>query len=483
MSKHQSIFRIFTVSWLVLALALAGCSANTATSTANSVGVVSSVTVTDKIETSGNLGAGQLVQLTWGTSGLIETVNVKVGQKVKTNDVLASLKGDSVSSDIINSESDLAQAKRDLDDLQNSNLSAAEAQQAFLAAKKDVEEAQNVMDGLAYPRASDALIKNTQAKIWEAQKTLTLANKKYKEEQHNPDGDPEKTAALLALTNAQLALNELNATYNWYLAKATQADYAEAKANLDVARANLETARRKRDNVKNGVDPFTITAAQAKVDAAQAEVNAMLVIAPFDGEVIAVQAAPADAVKVGDNAVALVDRNTLKVETQIDETSISSVSIGNPAQVTIDSLPDTVLTGKVTLINPIGATVNGLVKYTVVVSIEPTAKPLLFGATATVVIQTGEPHSTLAVPVSAVQSSTQGEYVTVIKANGDTQRVVVVSGDLIDTLVTITLPTAGSLAEGDKVELGASSSSSGNNSNQGGGGGGIVPGAGGPPGG
>jgi multidrug efflux pump subunit AcrA (membrane-fusion protein) len=477
------VFKIIAFVFLVSALVLTSCSSSTSNSSATSEGVVSSVTITDKIETSGNLSAGQLVQITWATDGLIEKVNVKVGQKVKEGDILAALKSDSVTTDMITAQADLATAQRDLEDMQNSNLTAAEAQQNVLTTREAVETAQNNLDGLAYPRASDALIKNTQAKVWDAQRALTFAYKAYKEVQHNGDGDPQKTAAQLALTQAQLDLNTLVATYNWYSGKPTQSDYDDAKAALDVARANWDDAKRKRDIVKGGVDPLKLAAAKAVVAAAQAVVNGIQTIAPFDGEVIAVQAVSGDAVKQGNNSVAMVDRNTLKIDTQIDETSISSVAIGNNAEVTMDSLPGVTLKGKVTLINPIGATVNGLVKYTVTISLDPSNEHLLFGATANVVITTGAPHAMLAVPVNAVQTDTKGEYVMAIAADGSTQRVDVTSGDLEGSLVTIT--TTGKLAEGDKVVLGASStSSSSSSSNQGGGGGGgIVPGAGGPPGG
>jgi multidrug efflux pump subunit AcrA (membrane-fusion protein) len=478
------VFRTILYLSLVTAIALAGCAGQAQTS-ATSEGVVSSVTVTDKIETSGNLSAGQLVQLTWGTGGLIENVNVKVGDKVKEGAILASLKADSVTTDMITAQATLATAQRDLEDLQDASVSQAEAQQNVLNAREALETAQNNLDGLAYPRASDALIKNTQAKIWDAQRTLTWAYKQYKEVQHNPDGDPQKTAMQLAMTNAQLSLNQLVATYNWYTMKATQADYDSAKAALELARANFEAAKRKRDIVKNGADPLALAAAKAKVAAAQSQVNGILTIAPFDGEILAVQAVAGNAVAKGDNSVAMVDRNTLKIDTQIDESSISSVAIGNKVEITMDSLPGVVLNGKVTLINPIGSTVSGLVKYTVSIAVEPTSKPLLFGATANIVIITGEPHSSLAVPVNAVNNDSRGEYVLVIKADGTTQRVEVTSGDLVESLVTIS--PQGSLAEGDHVELGASSSaasssSSSNNRQQQapGGGGIIVPGPGGP---
>jgi HlyD family secretion protein len=475
MDKDKSIFKVL-IGIFIFAVFLAGCAGNNSANNASTAGtgVVSTVTVADSIETSGNLGADKLAALNWGTSGIIDKVNVVVGQKVKQGDILASLRLDSVPAEVATGQSDLATAQRDLQDILDSNTSLAQAQLDVITAQKTVEEAQNTFDGMAFPRASDALIKNTQAKIWDAQKRLTIANKQYKEQQNDPDGDPEKTAALLELTNAQLALNDLTATYNWYTGKPTQEDYNKAKAQLDVARAALDDARRKRDNVKGGADPLKVSAAKAKVTAAQATVNTMYIIAPFDGEVLSVQSVVGNAVSKDDSGAEMVDRSTLKVETLVDETAISRVTVGNPAEVSMDSLAGVTLKGKVARINRIGSTINGLVKYTVVVSVEPTTKPVLFGAVANVTITTGAPHSTLAVPVAAVFSDARGEYVLVISTDGNsTNRVTVQSGDLSGNLVTIT--TKGNLKAGDQVELGSGNSSSsgaGGNGGFGGGGGG-----------
>jgi HlyD family secretion protein/macrolide-specific efflux system membrane fusion protein len=132
----------------------------------------------------------------------------------------------------------------------------------------------------------------------------------------------------------------------------------------------------------------------------------------------------------------------------------------------MDSLPDTILTGKVTLIDPIGKTVSGLVKYTVTISLDPTDAPVLFGATATVTIVTSEPRTSLAVPISAVQTDTRGEYVIRIKNDSSTERIDIQSGDLAGKLVTIA--TTSDLKEGDRVRLGnvSTNGSSGNNDRQ-----------------
>lgn len=255
--------KVFAI--LLMIVVLTGCAAggnannNSGGGGGGGTGVVSTVNVTNSVSTSGSLSAYKLTALKWGTDGVIDKVNVKVGDHVKSDDILASLRLDTVASDIAAGQADLATAQRDLDDLLASNTSVAQAQLDVVDARKALETAQNNWDGIAYPRATDALIKNTQAKIWDAQQRLTIANKQYKEQQNDPDGSPEKTAALLELTNAQLSLNDLTSLYNWYTGKPTQSDYDAAKAKLDVARAAFDDAKRNRDNLKTGTDPLKST--------------------------------------------------------------------------------------------------------------------------------------------------------------------------------------------------------------------------------
>jgi HlyD family secretion protein len=462
---------------LLGAMLLTGCAtASASAATDTGTGTVTSVSITDTITTSGSLSADQLSALTWGTSGTVDKVNVKVGDTVKSGDVLAILKSSSVPAEIITAQSDLASAQQSLTDLQESQSAEAAAQLAVANAEQAVSNAQTAVDNLNYGRASDALINNTQAQILQAKRTVMQTSDRYRLVQRKPDGDPIKTAAELALTNAQLNLNTLTATYNWYTGKPTNIDADLAKANLATARAQLADAQRSWDILKNGPDPVTIAAAQAKVDAAQATVNNMMIIAPFDGVVLTVQTAAGNPITTGAAAFELVNRNTLKVDTLVDETSIASVAAGDKADITLDLLPNTTLKGKVTVISSIGTTVNGLVKYTVTIALDPTDKPLRFGATANVLLYTSQPHSLLAVPVAAVQNDNQGEYVTLVNTDGSTQRVTVTSGDLTGKLVTLT--NAAGLKAGDVVALG-NGSTTGTGGAAGGGGGIRLPGGGG----
>ena len=73
-------------------------------------------------------------------------------------------------------------------------------------------------------------------------------------------------------------------------------------------------------------------------------------------------------------------------------------------------------------------------------------------------------RSLLAVPVGAVLSDTEGEYILRVGADGLTQRVDVETGDLAGSLVT--LVKSGGLKEGDQVQVGGSSTSGTNQDQQ-----------------
>ena len=431
---------------------------STSTTPAYTLAAVEEKTVTDTVETTGNLSAARLSQLKWGTTGVIEEVSVQVGDKVKKDDRLASLLATSVSSDVITAQANLASAQQDLDNLTKSGVTLAQAVQNVLEAKKNVEEAENVYTALDYPKATDLYLADLQRQIHEADKQVSLTYATYKTYIKLPDWNEQKNRALNSYVTAKNNYDTLVATYNFLTAKPTDEDRQEAKADLDLARAQWEDAKRQRDLVKNGVDPLTLAGAEARVKAAEAAVNAMYIIAPFNGEVLAVQATAGNSAAKDGNALVLVDKQTLQIDTQVDESQVGSVKLGDLAAISMDSLPGVTLTGKVSMINPIGSIVNGLVKYTVTVAVDPTDEPVLFGATATVVITTGEPHSELLVPLNAVKNDSSSEYVMVQSGPGGFTRIDVTTGSLFESMVVV-FP-AGDLKAGDMVQVSSSSTSS-----------------------
>lgn len=213
-------------------------------------------------------------------------------------------------------------------------------------------------------------------------------------------------------------------------------------------------------------NPDDLAAAQAKVQSAQAEVNNLKLVAPFSGEVTNVGYQVGDSVSQGTTAVVLVDRSKLFVDLQVDESHVVNLSVGDKATISLEANPKLALTGLISYINPVGTSNQGVVYYDVRVILDQTDPSILIGATADVTIQAGQPQTVLTVPVNAVGSDTQGEYVYVIGSDGSSQQVSVVSGQILSNNTVI---VSGNLKAGETVGLFASTSTGTNNGGFGGG--------------
>jgi HlyD family secretion protein len=398
---------------VVAVLAWTFFSPNTSNAQTSTEATVTSLSVAETIEASGSLAAQPFASLEWKTSGVVENVNVAPGDFVKAGDALLSLQPSSTSANIVNAKSDLINNQNALETLLKSDTDRAQT-------AIDLENAQD-----DYDTAKDWRV-SLNGKIW---------------------------ITRIAYRNMGGRQIPVEHSYRDYPSPATIAD---ADRDLALKMSTLEDAQREFDRLKDGPDPDDVSAAQAKVDAAQATVNSLNIIAPFDGQVLSVDDRAGDTVNTGDLSVNLADLNHLYVETQVDESDVANVKLGNQAEVTLDAVSGVTLTGEVSAINPVGEVVSGLVKYNVRVDLDKVEDGMFLplGTTANVVIQTKPASATLAAPIAAIQNDSAGEYVWVIQSDNTTKRVDVVSGSIIGDLVVVT----GHLEEGYRLQLVATSS-------------------------
>jgi HlyD family secretion protein len=403
-----------TVVLIALFVLLRFNSARASDASAESTATVTSLNVAQTVEASGSLGAQPSANLTWSTSGVVEDVYVKTGDQVKEGEVLMTLRPTTVSSTIISAQADLVTAQQDLE---NAKSSSTDLSQAVI----DLKTAQE-----AYDKADDYLhyLQNSK-KVPQSETRLFLETKR----------------------NSWMYVYKTKT----FKGPAPEDWITDAQNDLALKKSQLEDAQRTYDRLKEGPNSQDVVAAQAKVDAAQATVASMSVIAPFEGEVLYVESQPGDVVEAGTSAVNIANLDHLYVETQVDESDIASVKVGNQVSATVDAVPGVTLTGKVAAINPVGEVVSGLVKYTVRVDLDKADKDLSLplGATVNTTIQVKEPTATLAVPVTAIQNDNKGEYVWVVR-NDSAVRVDVVGGQIVGDMVAVT----GDLKEGEIVQVG-----------------------------
>lgn len=312
----------------------------------------------------------QQAHMAFTVSGRIKTVNVTEGAKVKAGDVLAEL-------DNAVAQMQVNQADRNLKEM-TSAASIAAAERAVADAEQAQKDAKKKTDSMFFPRASDTLIDNTQGSIDLAKQQLARAKDAYKAVSDQPDGDNRKAAALVAMTNAQLRLDQLISNYNWYSGTPTDIDAAIARANLDAATAALQEAKWYVAALKGEQIPADATGAklaqlqQAHDDlaAAKERYDATRLIAPISGTAATVNGIAGEIASPAVVFVIISDVSKLQVETtDLSERDVPNVKVGQTVTVTIKALGQDV-TGKVVLISPVSTTLGGDVVYKTTIDLD-----------------------------------------------------------------------------------------------------------------
>jgi RND family efflux transporter MFP subunit len=141
----------------------------------------------------------------------------------------------------------------------------------------------------------------------------------------------------------------------------------ELKRNQDLVAKGFIT-QSALDTAKMRVDRGAAALASAQANAAAAEANARNaavtvdyteIRAPFDGVILSKSANVGDMVTPFSSAtdskgavVTMADMTTLEVEADVSEASLSKVKVGDPAEITLDALPDARFKGRISRMVP-----------------------------------------------------------------------------------------------------------------------------------
>jgi HlyD family secretion protein len=361
--------------------------------------------LTATIGATGTVRAKQTAILVWQAAGTVDTVNVKVGDNIPDNFVMAYLSKDSLPQSVIMAEADLASAQKDLENLTSSDTARAQA-------LVDIRDAQAAYD-----------------KAWNWREEL------------NGRIHMKKIIYKKIGTHTIPILKE----FRGYADKET---IAKADEDLAVAKAKLDDARREFDRLNNG-NMKDITAAQARVDAAQSTLNMARVTSPFAGTVTEAHSLPGDQVGAGDTAFRLDNLSSLLVDVSVSEVDINSVSIGQQATLSFDAILDKKYNGEVVEVSQAGTADQGVVNFTVTVELTDADALVKPGMTAAVNIVVKEVQDVLLVPNRAVRLQ-DGKRVVYVLQNGMPVKKEVVLGESSETMSVV---ASGDVKEGDAIVL------------------------------
>jgi multidrug efflux pump subunit AcrA (membrane-fusion protein) len=300
-------------------------------------------TLSASVSATGNVVPVNTARLTFRTGGVVQSVNVKVGDAVKAGDVMAKL-------DTTDLELALATALTNLDNAQ------IKYQQSAVGPKTDD-------------------INIAKANLDKSGSNLAKAQSDY---------DKVAWMSTVGMTSQSAALQQ--ATLDYQIA---QANYAKATAGstaLDLA-----------------VLQNQVKLSQIQVDQARRNLANATIVAPIDAVVSTAGINPGDSVTSGTVMFNLIDLKTLRVDANVDETDMVKIAVGQAVTVTLDSLAGVALPAKVTAIAPNSTLQSGVVTYLIQMTISKLDPRLRSGLTATASIVVQQKEGVLMAPNRAIK--------------------------------------------------------------------------------
>jgi HlyD family secretion protein len=346
--------------------------------------------LTSIVTASGEIKPKTYINIGANAQGVITEILVKEGDRVRRGELLARLESVQPQADV---------------KAQEASLSSAEADTA--AAQATV-------------RAADENLLSAQATVDVARVDLEQARLDY-------------TRGQQLLEDRLIARQEFDTRHTAFEAKQAalreaQARYQQAKAQRAQAAAQLEATQRR------------IAQSQALLTRFSDVLRKHNTYAPIDGVVTNLPVRVGETVVPGiQNSAAstimtIADMSLITAEVKVDETDIVNVALGQPAEISIDAIPDKTFKGVVTEIgNTAILRSTGLAAsqsaissqeakdFKVVIALTNPPEDIRPGLSATAKITTATRKNVLTVPIQALTVRQKGDLVPEQKSKGAVQ--------------------------------------------------------------
>lgn len=420
------------------------------------------------------LATGQVVSstdlnLSFNTNGVVKSIKVKVGDKVKEGQLLANLDQQAELAALTQARGALAAAnarfKRILEGATSEEVRIT--QTALDNAKRDLENTKLSQETLV-KNAYHSLLNSTPEALPEDGSSDDEApvisgtynlNKEgeIKLEIYNSSGGLSFSASGLTsgtgdvssvtpqpIGNSGLYItfpsdsyistkdwvieipNKKGATYllnyNAYQNAIKNEQQAIASAESMVSQREAELALKRAQARPSDIDlaEADIISAQGQVQQAQARYDTTVIVAPLDGTITSIDIKQGELASAMKEVIVLQDVSNIYLEANINEANISIINVGMPIDITFDAFgSERVFKGNVTKIDPSSTLVSGVVNYKVTASVEQ-VEELKPGMTANMTIKAKEKNHVLVIPSRSILVDENG--VKTIRLVNDTRR-------------------------------------------------------------
>ncbi len=194
------------------------------------------------------------------------------------------------------------------------------------------------------------------------------------------------TTTIQSYNSAITSLEQSEEQYALKIAPPSASDITVSKASLDNAKANYANALQ--------------------------NYQSRIITAPFDGQIGGLSVQVGQTVSSNDSLGKIITSEKV-VNLSLNEVDAAKVKTGDKVSLTFDAIPNLTVTGHVQYIDPLGVVSQGVVSYTVNISIDQNDSQIKTGMTASASITTESKENVLMVPSTAIKTSGTKKYVLV----------------------------------------------------------------------
>lgn len=386
------------------------------------------------------------LNLSFNSTGVVKSLRVKVGDKVKRGDILATIDQGSVFASLTQARGALAAAEARLKRIQESeevtlaqvNLDQTKIIQDTLVKSAYIKLLNSTPEAL--PSDGD---ENYEAPTISGSYSLGKEGSIILDIYQSQGGHSFSVSGIVAgsgvantltpqpIGNSGLYIifpEDINPNLDWiitlpnkkaanYITNLNAYNEAVANAQSEIDKRTTELALKKARFTGSDIDlaRADVVSAQGQLQAAQAKYEDTLLRAPADGTVTSIDIKLGELSEVQKPVIIIQDISNLYIEAKINESSIANIQLGQKVSMTFDAFgPGRIFDGNVVHIDPSAVTTDGIVNYKINTSILSLDKAIRSGMNADIAVITAEKSNTLVIPKAALVTKDSKTYANVI---------------------------------------------------------------------
>ncbi len=382
-------------------------------------------TIPITIVANGTVNSSRSINLSPKTAGVLKTLRVKEGDRVREGQVLATMDDANLLGEISQMQGQLAQQEANLQALIAGNrpedIAKAEAQLAEAEANLQQLRSGNRPQDIAQ---SAARLAQAQATLQQSETDVQRHQYLYREgaiAQETLDQKiTDRAVARTQVTEAEqgLALQEAGT-------RPEEIDQAQAKVDQQAQAVALLKAGTRQEEIDQA--RAQVQSARGSLQTVESQLKDTQIVAPFDGTVLKKYAdvgsfvSPSVSGGTGTTSSAsilLLASDRLQVVVNLSEAQIAQVKLGQSVEIKADALPNEKFTGKVEQIAPQASVTQNVTSFEVRVAIDVPNKSakaaLKVGMNVEAEFAVGQLENALVLPNAAVVRRAEGTGVYVL---------------------------------------------------------------------